>query len=156
MKGDTQFLLFVLIGSFLFVFIVCFLLLVPGAFLLAFYPQSLADTDITEIPFASWLPSSAVFVEGYRFNVLMDSTSYYKVTIPRSYLGRFMLHASGWEEGNLVVDEDDDWFESRWPELSMARKCYSYSTLTGYGLDTVTVCSDDTDVSTIYIKEEIW
>ncbi|MCK4323053.1 MAG: hypothetical protein KAW89_00885 [Armatimonadetes bacterium] len=157
MKGDAQLLLWALIGTFLFVVIAGWLLMYP-AFVLSFHPQSLPNTDISKIPFASWLPSSAVFVEGYMFPCLMDATYKYKVTIARSDLERFMQHTPDWEEGNLVDDVGDDggdWLKQRWPELCMARKCYSYSTRTGYGFDAVTVCSDDSDVSTIYIEKEI-
>lgn len=155
MKGDAQLLLWALIGTFLFVVIAGWLLMYP-AFFLSFHPQSLPNTDIAEIPFASWLPSSAVFVEGYMFPLLMDATYKYKVTIARSDLDWFMRHTPDWVEGNLVADEAGDWLKSRWPELSMARKCHSYTTRTGYGRDVVTVCWDDSDVSTIYTEKEVW
>jgi len=163
MKGDAQFLLWVFIGSFLFMVIACGLLMYPITIVLFdFYPQlpqSLSNTDITEIPFASWLPSSAVLLEGYvRDGGSDDATYVYKVTIDRSDLEGLMQHTPDW---------DDEWLEQlrwtwmsdglvrTWLESSGAKKCYSYSadSSTRDGFDIITVCLDDSDVSTIYIEE---
>ncbi len=161
MKGDAQFLLWVLIGSTLFMVIAGGLLMYPIIILwYGFYPQlpqSLSNTDITEIPFASWLPSSAVLVEGYVMDRGSDDGTYvYKVTIDRSDLEGLMRHTPDW---------DDEWLEYRhkrwesarlvetWLESSAAKKCYSYTTTPSHdGFDIITVCLDDSDVGTIYIE----
>ncbi len=139
------------------------LILILGIPLLWIYgslPCPLSNTDLAEIPFASWLPSSAVLVEGYttsrKFNDACPTTYVYKVTIDRGDLEELMRHTPDW---------DDEWLEHRfkrwesarlvesWLESSGARKCYSYTTTPSRdGLDIITVCLDDSDVATVYIE----
>jgi len=68
MKGDARFVLWSAIAAVLFVYAVG-LIVGPIVFSLsmaaAYRPQPLPDTDIAEIPFGSWLPESAVLVDGY-------------------------------------------------------------------------------------------
>lgn len=124
-------------------------------------PCPLSNTDITEIPFASWLPSSAVLVEAYAtsrwFYDTYPTTYVYKMTIHRGDLEELMRHTTDW---------DDEWLEQltwtwmsarlvrNWLESSGAKKCYSYSadSPTRDGFDIITVCLDDSDVGTIYIE----
>ena len=124
-------------------------------------PCPLSNTDIAEIPFASWLPSSAVLVEGYttsrKFNDAYPTTYVYKMTIDRGDLEGLMQHTPDW---------DDEWLEQltwtwmsarlvrSWLESSGVKKCYSYTTTspTRDGFDIITVCLDDSDVATVYIE----
>ena len=117
-----------------------------------FGPTRLRDKDLTEIPFASWFPESAMYIEGYC--VVMSSIesriSFYKVTIDRSEVEEFMQHAPGaWVEGNAITEGFPSRLKRRWREMSRARRCYSYTD----ALHTVSVCLDGSEVSTIYVRE---
>jgi len=72
-----------------------------------FGPTRLRDKDLTEIPFASWFPESAMYIEGYCVvtSSIESRISFYKVTIDRSEVEEFMQHAPGtWVEGNAIIE----------------------------------------------------